>query len=87
MNQVKNVMNTLIWIMITMKIASKNEELLLCPFCNGKPLIKYFNQFKEGLYYQVYCSRCSGNTRKQTKWEAIEDWNKREGSNLFFTAL
>lgn len=55
----------------------KQYTLKSCPFCKGTPIIKQLNLLKMGLYYSVQCCRCSANTKKQTKYEAIEQWNRR----------
>lgn len=58
-------------------MTKKEKPLSMCPFCGTKPITKHFKTFNGGLNYSVQCSKCSGNTRKPTKYEAIEEWNRR----------
>ncbi len=51
--------------------------LLLCPHCRGKANIKMTSSSNFKILYGVFCTRCSASTRKDTKQEAIIDWNRR----------
>ncbi len=53
------------------------DEILNCPFCGALPTTKGALESGGNFFYYVKCTRCSANTKKHTKYEAIENWNRR----------
>lgn len=60
------------------------RELLPCPFCGGRAVLRRGNRDKHGYY--VVCHSCGGSTafysdrftsREDNKKHAIEAWNRR----------
>ncbi len=53
------------------------DELKSCPCCQEAATVTKAIENRGQLFYFIRCSRCSMRSKKQTKWEAINDWNKR----------
>jgi len=52
-------------------------DLKKCPCCEAPAKTNKSLGINSRLLYLVGCSRCSVHARRETKWEAIEDWNRR----------
>jgi formate dehydrogenase maturation protein FdhE len=48
-----------------------------CPCCGAPPKINKVLEGNGRLYYFAGCSVCSVRAKRETKLEAIQDWNKR----------
>jgi Lar family restriction alleviation protein len=57
----------------------KEDTILNCPFCGGNPFIKMKAEINFKYSYFVLCKsyRCGGMLRADTRYEAIQRWNKR----------
>ena len=71
------------------KFSRKTPELKICPFCGSRWSggRVYFNDtvLEKEDKWEIYCDGgegCAANTKKyNTKEEAVEAWNKRQGDN------
>ena len=69
----------------------KNKDLRDCPFCGGLSKISKTSRYmsKDGTkiltrVYRVYCKFCFSSTGfKRTKKEAIESWQRRDGTHYY----
>lgn len=53
-------------------------ELNDCPGCGSPAQTRKDNDYNSELRYYVTCTRCSFQTKKPTKHEAVADWNRRK---------
>ena len=64
-----------------MKKLNNNDDLLICPFCNGKAIIKedpwLSTHGEDAPKFYVVCRTCGSRTGKYTKEKAIQYWNRR----------
>ena len=59
------------------RCVKKEEEVLPCPFCGGAGGL-FCQPIDQEEYFYVKCTNCHClSDMKETKEEAIEEWNKR----------
>jgi len=58
------------------------SDLKKCPCCGLPAKVNKALSNNGKLYYMVGCSVCSVHARRETKWEAQEDWNRRVKSEM-----
>ncbi len=53
------------------------NALLACPFCGNDDIREDYSEYDNNITYWVECEKCEIILERDTKRQAVEDWNTR----------